>query len=107
MKVIVLGLAPPTCAPDACGVARLAKAGRLLLLLGITGCAGSLDGADPEYRRLDANVRAIEEFERRKAQCTRSGGIMSVGRSTRARQPPTARELRRVICQRHGIGTFY
>lgn len=56
--------------------------------------------ADParEYRREDARVRAVEQFEARKHRCAARGGVMRIPRQSSGRFPPTVSELRTATC---------
>lgn len=79
-----------------------------LLALVLSGCASGSptteEGAAMEYRRQAARIEAIEEFEARKVECARSGGVLQIRRSSRSRQPPTVREMKMARCSRSGFG---
>ena len=76
------------------------KPGAVLLLL-LAGCAAAPgEREDRDYRRADAALEAVEEFERRRASCARSGGLLRVTRTSGARQAPRTADLRRATCER-------
>jgi hypothetical protein len=84
------------------------SAGFLLTLL--AGCAAqpastpSAAQSDPsgqavgEYRRADARIQVLEQFEARRRQCAAQGGAMHIPRQTSGRLPPDTSELRLAVC---------
>lgn len=77
------------------------KLGAIMVLLVSAGCAtGSGGDGEGEYQRVDAQLRAADEFELRKEACVRAGGMMRVTTTSGARQPPRARDLKRATCER-------
>ena len=80
------------------------KALALLVLPMLWGCASGTpavkERADREYRRVDARLQAIEEFELRKEACVDAGGVLHVPRYSTSRQTPRVKEMRSATCAR-------
>lgn len=78
-------------------VRRASLAGALFLALA-GGCAAPqlADREAAEYRRVDARLRAIDEYESFRQDCRRKGGVVYMNGSwgRLSRQPPDVTEMR-------------
>lgn len=84
---------------------RLAVAATMLSLLSIGGCAlpGLADPEAAEYRRVDARLRAEDEYEALKRSCRARGGVLFVDSSS-SRLRPTIPVLATARCGTPGPG---
>jgi len=73
-----------------------------LLLLSLTACAGTPPeentSADRQYREDDARIRTMEEYEKLRVACARTGRVLTVRRHSASRLPMPADEFETASC---------
>lgn len=78
------------------------KTGLCALLLTVAACAGNPQeastSADQQYRKADARIRAMEDFEQLRAACAQAGRPVAIKRYSASRLPASVKDADGATC---------